>query len=96
MGMDAHGGEDKSEDIEGTRQRNFAEEGSGEMWLQVSKDLGPRGCFFSQVGRCQSGCGCGIEGHIEAESGSARAVRLVRVPGDQPSGDLKSSLITLV
>lgn len=51
--------------------------------------------FFSQIERCQSGCVCGREGD-GAESGSARVVRLVRVPGDRPLGDLKSSLIALV
>lgn len=51
MGMDAswRGGK-KSKDIEGTRQRNFAEKGSGGMWLQVSKDVGPRGSVFLKLG----------------------------------------------
>lgn len=48
-GPPAFGGTGK-EVIEGTHQRNFAEKGSGEMWLQASKDMGPRGCFFLKLG----------------------------------------------
>lgn len=67
----------KSEDIEGTRQRNFTEKRSGEMWLQVSKDMGPRGSVFLKLGDARVGV-CVAEGDSEAESGSARAVRLAR------------------
>lgn len=35
------------------------------------------------------------EGDIDAGSGSARTVRLERMPDDQLLGDLKSSLIVL-
>lgn len=40
-------------------------------------------------------CLRGREGDIDAGRGSARTVRLARMPGDQLVGDLKSSLIVL-
>lgn len=82
----------KFEAVEGTLQGNFAVKGSGEASLQLSKDMGLAGCFFLKY---QSVCVRGREGEIDAGSGSARTVRLERMPGDQLLGDSKSSLIVL-
>lgn len=85
----------KFEAVEGTLPRSFAVKGSGEARLQLSKDTGPAECFFLKLGDNQSVCVRGREGDIDAGSGSARTVRLERMPGDQLLGDLKSSLIVL-
>ena len=69
-------------DTEGTLQRSFAVKGIREMWLQLSRDVGPGGRVFSSWELPKCVCVCGREGEIGATTGSAHAVRLVQMPGD--------------